>query len=80
MNFINEADWDRAMRFLAGLMLLIGGWSLAHQSLGIGLVAAGFVAIATGISAWCPIYTVFGWSTRKSAGPHCASCEPKRRV
>ena len=55
----NEANWDRAIRVVAGLALLslvfVGPKTLW------GLV--GLVPLATGLVGWCPAYTIFGINT-----------------
>jgi hypothetical protein len=79
MTFVNEGKWDRAARVLIGMLLLIAGWGVAFGALGSVLVAAGFIAIATGISGWCPAYTVFGLSTGKITAAHCPNCDSERR-
>ena len=55
----NEGTLDRALRVLAGLVLIalaltgtIGAWGWI-----------GIVPIATGLIGWCPAYTIFGINT-----------------
>lgn len=64
----NEHNVERVVRVVAGIALLsllvigpVPGWGL------VGLL--GLVLIATGALGSCPIYTMFGFSTRpKDAG------------
>ena len=59
----NEHSIERVVRVIAGLGLLallavgpVPGWGL------LGLI--GIVPLATGLIGSCPIYTVFGFSTK----------------
>jgi hypothetical protein len=77
MTFINEGEWDRGIRLLVGISLL-AAVSFASGVLGVVLVAAGALALITGIAGWCPAYTVFGISTRKTSLAHCANCDAEQ--
>lgn len=79
MTFVNEGEWDRAVRLLAGILLVIAGWGFASGVPGNVLMGAGFIAMATGISGWCPAYTALGFSTRKLTTGHCPNCEAEHR-
>ena len=51
----NTATWDRAIRLLAGIAIIMfvpSPWSWL-----------GVVPIATAIMGYCPLYHLFGWST-----------------
>ncbi len=55
----NEGTIDRALRVLAGLVLIalaatgtVGGWGWI-----------GIVPLATGLLGWCPAYTLLGINT-----------------
>lgn len=55
----NEGSIDRALRITAGAVLLalaatgsIGAWGFV-----------GVVPLLTGALGWCPLYTLFGFST-----------------
>lgn len=55
----NVGGIDRALRILAGLVLL--ALTLTGQ---IGVWGwIGVVPLATGLIGWCPPYALFGWST-----------------
>jgi len=75
MRFLNEGPWDRAIRMVAGMVLVGAGWMLALHTLGVALVAMGAIALGTGIAGWCPAYTLFGISTVKTPAGHCPHCE-----
>jgi len=65
----NEHNVDRVLRLVVGVGLLsllgvgpVPGWGL------VGLV--GLVPIATGLLGSCPVYTLFGLSTRSAEPSH----------
>lgn len=61
---LNEAGWDRAARVALGLFLLALGWSGAVAGgLGVFLRLFGLVPLLTGLVGWCPLYSVFRFST-----------------
>jgi hypothetical protein len=78
MRFLNEGQSDRTVRMLAGIVLVVAGWMLALNTLGVALFAIGVIALGTGIVGWCPAYTLFGISTVKAPAGHCPSCETER--
>jgi Protein of unknown function (DUF2892) len=81
MRFANKGDGDRVVRMLGGILLLFAGWSgFVFGALGIVLMAAGGIALATGIVGWCPAYTVLGASTRKVPAGPCPNCEAGHRL
>lgn len=55
----NEGTIDRALRIIAGLVLLSLVF-IGPQTLW-GLI--GIVPLATGLIGWCPAYTIFGLNT-----------------
>lgn len=64
----NEAGWERALRITLGVALLALGWSgMVGGTLGLAFKWLGFVPLATGLIGWCPLYSVFGISTCKTA-------------
>ncbi len=67
MTFLNEAGWDRAVRVIAGLLLLVAAWALSPNSWSLVLAAAGGIALGTGLLGWCPLYSVCRVSTAKTA-------------
>jgi len=82
MSLANEGTWDRGARMMGGLLLLAVGWSglVASGIPGLVLSVVGFVVLATGLVGWCPMYAMFGLSTRKSAGGHCPHCDSGQRA
>lgn len=63
MGFPNEGGWDRVVRVLIGLVLLVAGWQLWSGALMVGALAIATVVLLTGLLGWCPAYALFGWST-----------------
>lgn len=60
----NEGSMDRAARMIVGIGLLALGLSGTVQgTMGTIVGFVGVIALATGIVGFCPLYTVFGWST-----------------
>ena len=57
---MNVGKWDRIIRVVLGLTILAflprTTWALL-----------GLVPLVTGIAAYCPLYHLFGWSTRRPA-------------
>ncbi len=78
MRFLNEGQWDRSARMLAGILLVAAGWTLASSALGVALFVIGAIALGTGIVGWCPAYTLFGISTMKTPAGHCPNCDTDR--
>jgi hypothetical protein len=64
---VNEGAWDRAIRVVAGLLLLYLGWSgVVAGTLGAVFKWLGFLPLLTGIVGFCPAYTLFGIRTKKA--------------
>ena len=64
---VNEASWDRAIRVVAGLVLLYLGWGgVVAGTLGVVLKWLGFLPLLTGIFGFCPAYTLLGIRTKKA--------------
>jgi len=67
MKYINEAGWDRIGRVGLGILLLALGWGeIVAGGLGTFLKFFAFVPLVTGLVGWCPIYGLFGFSTRQT--------------
>ncbi len=65
---VNESPIDRLIRLVIGFGLLgaaIAGWVAAPLLYVFLLVAT--IGLVTGISGFCPTYTLFGINTRASA-------------
>lgn len=81
MTSINEAIWDRAVRMGLGTALLfIGLGGFVPGWAGFLIIAAGALALATGVVGWCPAYTALGIATRRTAAAHCPHCDARTRA
>jgi hypothetical protein len=64
--FRNEANWDRILRVLLGVgMLLLGWFAMGEGIFGAAFRIFGFVPLVTGLLGWCPFYTLLGFGTKK---------------
>ena len=64
--FRNEATWDRILRILLGVGMLLLGWLVLGEGiLGAAFRIFGFVPLVTGLLGWCPFYTLLGFATKK---------------
>lgn len=77
MTLMNEGLWDRVIRILAGIALGYAAWltwpateSLMSRSGTVSIVflVIGAIALITGLVGWCPVYALFGVSTKKKVG------------
>lgn len=67
MGLVNEGSMDRAVRVVAGVVLLGLGWSgVVDGTVGTVFKFLGFVPLVTGLVGICPAYLPFGISTRKT--------------
>ena len=65
--WINEASWDRAVRVVLGLVLLVLGWGgYVSGGLGLFLKVIGFVPLLTGLFGFCPIYALLKFRTNRA--------------
>ncbi|MBP9040785.1 MAG: DUF2892 domain-containing protein [Anaerolineaceae bacterium] len=64
---INESKADRIIRIVLGVVLLVLGWGgFVTGTLGLIFKILGFVPLLTGIVGYCPLYSLFKFSTKKS--------------
>jgi len=63
---VNEANWDRIARVVLGAVLLyLGLGGVVAGTLGIVLDVLGAIFLLTGLVGFCPLYTIFKFSTKK---------------
>lgn len=60
---MNEAGWDRIVRVVLGVALMIIGFGVVGGTGGTVLGIVAIVPLLTGIVGWCPLYTVLGIRT-----------------
>jgi hypothetical protein len=69
----NVGGLDRALRLVAGLVLLPVGLLLlagaAGSGLGLAVSAVGLIGLVTGATGYCPSYWLFHISTAKTKRP-----------
>ncbi|MDT8899219.1 MAG: YgaP family membrane protein [Thermanaerothrix sp.] len=64
---VNEAGWDRVVRIVLGLVLLVLGWGgFVSGGWGVAFKILGFVPLLTGLLGWCPLYALFKIRTNKA--------------
>ncbi len=63
---VNEAGWERVARIVLGVVLLIVGFGVMNGTAGVIVGIVAFVPLLTGLSGWCPLYSLFGFRTNKS--------------
>ena len=67
-SWINEGVWDRVIRVVIGVVLLYLGWSgTIEGGWGTFLKYFGLFPLATGLSGFCVLYSLFGYGTNRSA-------------
>ncbi|MBK9714800.1 MAG: DUF2892 domain-containing protein [Kouleothrix sp.] len=59
----NESTLDRAIRAVAGLVLLALVFTALSGILQIVAAVAGLILLATSAIGFCPLYALFGFST-----------------
>ncbi len=61
----NEAMWDRGVRVVLGIVLVIVGFAVIGGVGGVILGIVGLIPLVTGAVGWCPLYTALGFRTLK---------------
>ena len=66
---VNEANWDRVLRFVVGVVLLyLGFGGVLSGALGVVSIILGLIGVVTGLVGWCPLYAAFKFRTRRDPG------------
>jgi hypothetical protein len=65
MTYVNEAGWDRILRVLLGVALLVVGFAVVGGTLGVVLGVVGLVPLITGLVGYCPLYRVLHIRTNR---------------
>lgn len=67
MKYVNEAGWDRILRVVLGVILLILAFSnIVSGGLGVLFIIVGILALVTGIIGICPAYMLLKFRTKKN--------------
>jgi hypothetical protein len=62
----NESTTDRVLRVIFGLVLLALGFLVVPGGWGLFLKIFALVPLLTGIVGFCPLYSLFKFSTKKA--------------
>jgi len=66
MKYVNEAGWDRIVRVVLGIILLVLTFTgTVSGVLATILMIVGFIALLTGIVGVCPAYMLFKFRTNR---------------
>lgn len=60
---INEGNFDRVARVIAGIILLAAAYFYLDGTWAIVSTVVGAVALLTGVVGFCPAYGLFGLNT-----------------
>ena len=63
---LNVGGFDRILRIVLGIGLLVAGLFVVGGAWGVAGSIVGLILLATGLIGWCPLYLPFKFSTRKS--------------
>lgn len=67
MKYVNQAGWDRIVRVILGVVLLILAFSnIVSGGLGVVFIIVGILALVTGITGICPAYMLLKFRTKKN--------------
>jgi hypothetical protein len=70
MTFINEGASDRLIRLVLSIASGYAAWITWPGTVSVVLVVIATIALVTGIVGFCPAYTLFGFSTKKTRIAH----------
>ena len=62
----NVGSSDRLLRIVLGLILIVVGFFFLTGIVGSIVGVIGFIPLLTGLVSWCPLYSLFKFSTCKS--------------
>lgn len=70
---VNEAGWDRLLRVVLGVVLLVVGFGVMGGTAGVIVGIVALVPLLSGLSGWCPLYSLVGFRTNKTHGDKAAA-------
>ena len=62
---VNEGSIDRAVRLVVAGLLIGIGLGVVRGPGGIAMAAVGVIPLLTGLSGFCPLYTLLGINTSR---------------
>jgi hypothetical protein len=62
---VNEGSIDRVVRLVAAAILIGVGLGVVRGPGGIAMAVVGVIPLLTGLSGFCPLYTLFGIDTSR---------------
>jgi len=62
---LNVGGLDKNIRIVLGIILIAVGFFFVHGTLGTIIGVVGFVPLLTGLFNFCPVYSLFKFSTKK---------------
>jgi len=63
----NEANWDRILRVVVGVLFLYFGLGhIVAGGMGVLLDVVGALLVVTGLAGFCPLYALLKLSTKKA--------------
>jgi len=66
MTFTNESASDRLIRLVLAIASGYVAWITWPGTVSVVLVVIATIALLTGLVGFCPAYTLFGFSTKKT--------------
>lgn len=66
---VNEGSIDRAIRLVAAGVLIGIGLGVVRGPGGIAMAVVGVIPLLTGLSGFCPLYTLLGIDTSRRSSP-----------
>ena len=64
---VNMSNVDRVLRVIIGIAMVVVGFAVLEGTAGIVVGIVGLIPLLTGLSGWCPLYTLFRTGTKKQA-------------
>ena len=64
---VNMSNVDRVLRVLIGIAMVVVGFAVLEGTAGIVVGIVGLIPLLTGLSGWCPLYTLIRTGTKKQA-------------
>jgi len=66
MTFTNESGLDRIVRLFVAMGFAIAAWAMWPGAWAMAFVIVAAIAMVTALAGWCPSYTLFGISTKRT--------------